>query len=140
MGPPGRTAGFRFRSGEPMEILRKAAGCLAMLIMLSTISLAQDCKATLNFPATPNGDVSIEILLKNSDGQNSGSGDITSYNGQEVKWTVAWERIPGNVVVITRDGVLLGAMRYPLQALGGEARLNDGGNNGNGSPGTWTRN
>lgn len=115
-----------------------ARSCFVLLV-LSAVAFAQDCNAKLTFNNTPNGNVSATVTLNNSDRQNSGSGTITSYNGQAVNWTVAYVRGANNVVSITRDGSLLAAMSYPVNARNGSAILNDGANGGSGSPGSWTR-
>ncbi|MFN6193251.1 MAG: hypothetical protein ACK58T_36005 [Phycisphaerae bacterium] len=116
-----------------------ARNCLSLLV-LSAVALAQDCTATLTFNNTPNGPVSVEVTLNNSDGQNSGFGTVTRFNGSKVNFTVAYVRDANNEVSIIRDGILLGSMDYRVNARSGSATLNDGGgNSGAGSSGGGTR-
>lgn len=76
------------------------------------------------------------LFLTNFDTADSGSGNIYSYNGQSVNWYVQWTRDDEGNVTITYQGTLNSTLKEAAkESDGGDATLNDGNN----TPGSWTR-
>lgn len=103
--------------------------------------VAQDAhiQAYVYFQGTPSGDFAAIVTLNNASTNNSGVGTVDDLNGVPSNIPLTWSRDANGVVSIVVDGMLVGVIDCPVGATEGEAILNDGSNNGEGSPGGWVR-
>jgi len=118
---------------------------IRFLLAFTLLSVA--CVAQLNFLATfkntPSGDHAYVGVLLSADTANAGDGKITNVDGEDVCIDVYWVRNTiTNVVTIyvANTNSVMGQFNgCPCNSQGGDARLNDGSNGGQGSPGEWGR-
>lgn len=113
------------------NLLCSTSGLLAIALSVGCLP-AQHLQATAKFD---NG-LTASFSLTNFDTADSGSGNIYSYNGQSVNWYVQWTRDDEGNVTITYQGTLNSTLKEAAkESDGGDATLNDGNN----TPGSWTR-